>query len=149
MSEQCDDIFEDYKVGIDLVDEEHEVLFGLADTLLRTLESNDADRDVALMQLDALYQYAASHFAHEETIMRNINYPALFTHKAQHTQLKEEFATIQETFRQTGDQEVWKGMATILRHWVQRHVKSSDVQLRDYIHAGVCVQKDATDEDAD
>ena len=142
MSDTCDGLIEDYKVGIDLVDDEHDVLVGLADTLMTTLQSDNPDRDVVLMQLDALYEFSASHFDHEETIMRNVNYPALFAHMAQHSQLKEEFSTIQDSIRQTDDPAVWKGMTTILRHWVQRHVQNSDVQLRDYIHAGICQKTD-------
>ena len=142
MSDTCDGLIEDNKIGIDLVDDEHDVLFGLADTLMATLQSETPDRDVVLMQLDALYAFAASHFNHEETIMRNVNYPGLFTHMAQHSQLKEEFSTIQDSIRQTDDTAVWKGMTKILRHWVQRHVQNSDVKLRDYIHAGVCQKTD-------
>lgn len=141
MNDKCNTITADHRTGIRLVDEEHESLFAQADSLLLFLESGVADRDKALGMLNALHEDAASHFANEEKIMRNIGYPGMRKHILQHAQLLEEFVTIKETILETDDVSTWKGMATILKHWVTRHVQSSDIYLREYVYAGVCNEK--------
>lgn len=60
-----------YKIGNPVIDAEHEALFGLANKFL-TAEMRGELSTCAM----AFYRYTREHFAHEETLMREIGYPA-------------------------------------------------------------------------
>jgi diguanylate cyclase (GGDEF)-like protein/hemerythrin-like metal-binding protein len=73
-----------FACGHALIDQEHEALFSLANTLLDAAalrESSPAEFDAAF---DALLNHAAEHFAHEETILQAHGYADLAEHAQLH-----------------------------------------------------------------
>lgn len=79
-----------YKLGLPDVDGEHLVLFSLINQLEINIEGEKAEQCVEDV-LNALSAYMTYHFGREETLMREVGYPRVAEHIAQH---KEFTATI-------------------------------------------------------
>lgn len=77
---------EEYKTGIDFIDEQHKILFGIADKTYNLLKNDFTldkyDKIVALIQ--ELQNYTVFHFNAEEEYMTSINYKRMFTQKIEH-----------------------------------------------------------------
>ena len=73
----------EYYIGIDMIDEEHKLLFKYADDAYELLhDENTPDKyDRIDMILEDLRDYTAKHFNDEEQYMVSINYKKLFTQK--------------------------------------------------------------------
>lgn len=77
---------EEFKTGIEIIDNEHKMLFEIADKIYELLNNefiiDKYDRIVNLIQ--ELKGYAALHFRDEEAYMESINYKKMFTQKIDH-----------------------------------------------------------------
>jgi len=77
---------EEYKTGIDFIDEQHKVLFEIADKTYNLLKNDFTldkyDKIVAL--IEELQNYTVFHFNAEEEYMKSINYKRMFTQKVEH-----------------------------------------------------------------
>lgn len=77
---------DEYKTGIAAIDEQHKMLFDIADRaymLLKDEYSIDKyDKIVAIIK--ELRDYTAYHFKAEEEYMESINYKRMFTQKIEH-----------------------------------------------------------------
>lgn len=77
---------DEYKTGIDFIDEEHKRLFEIANETYELL-SNDLipDKyDYIIEVVNKLKDYTKMHFEHEEEYMRSISYKRMFTQKTEH-----------------------------------------------------------------
>jgi hemerythrin len=74
---------EEYKIGQDLIDNEHQKLFDIANEALSIISSDEKTAELKLL-VEELYTYIAKHFTHEETYMISINYPEIDHHKELH-----------------------------------------------------------------
>ena len=77
---------DEFKTGIEIIDNEHKMLFEIADKIYN-LSKNEFiidkyDRIVNL--IEELKGYAALHFRDEEAYMESINYKKMFTQKVDH-----------------------------------------------------------------
>jgi len=77
---------EEFKTGIEIIDNEHKMLFEIADKIYELLNNefiiDKYDRIVNL--IEELKGYAALHFRDEEAYMESINYKKMFTQKIDH-----------------------------------------------------------------
>src|SRR6185369_4035031 len=83
------DMFEwkdEYSVHIHSIDAQHQNLFRMAGELHSAMLAGQA-KSVMGKVLDRLVQYTAMHFAHEERLMRQRNYPGFESHKVEHDAL--------------------------------------------------------------
>lgn len=77
---------DDYLVGVETIDEQHEMLFKIAERAFE-LFKNDMyvdkyDRIIAI--IEELKDYAIYHFKFEEEYMLSIGYKKFLSHKAEH-----------------------------------------------------------------
>lgn len=77
---------DDYLVGVETIDEQHEMLFKIAERAFE-LFKNDMyvdkyDRIIAI--IEELKDYAVYHFKFEEEYMLSIGYKKFLSHKAEH-----------------------------------------------------------------
>ena len=81
----------EYLTGIEIIDEEHEMLFKIADKLYSLLHDQfiPDKYDYILEVIGELKEYAKKHFADEEAYMESINYKRMFTQKIQHAEFIE------------------------------------------------------------
>lgn len=77
---------EEYKTGIDFIDEQHKVLFEIADKTYALLKNDlTIDKyDKVVELIKELQDYTGFHFNAEEEYMKSINYKRMFTQKIEH-----------------------------------------------------------------
>ena len=77
---------EEYKIGVEQIDEQHKKLFELADKAYMLLKDelviDKYDKIVEI--LEELKEYTIFHFRSEEEYMQSIGYKRLFTQKVEH-----------------------------------------------------------------
>lgn len=120
-----------FSVGIPSIDAQHQTLFGMAAELL-TAMSNGRGKAVTGKILDRLVQYTATHFAHEERLMRLHDYPDLPAHKAQHDALTQKVLHFQSEVR-SGRATVTIQLLQFLKSWLVQHIEGSDKEYAPFL----------------
>ena len=112
---------ERWRFGVDEMDDEHHALFNGLDRL-ETILRDVRDREQIRAELHALVAFANEHFSHEETLMENIGFHGLATHRAEHRRLSAELAELAEHTHRVG------AALTIrfLRDWFIGHMQGYD-----------------------
>ena len=119
---------EEYKTGIDFVDAEHQRLFEIAEDAYQ-LQQNEfiPDKyDNIIKILEELRDYTKSHFAHEESYMKEIGYKGMFTQKVQHDAF---IAKLDEMDLQSLDEdsdEAINDILTFRTNWRVSHILNVD-----------------------
>ena len=77
---------EEYRLGIDSIDEQHKYLFSIANKAYKLLKDQlRTDKYDQIMEiLNELNTYTVNHFREEEQYMASIGYSKLLSHKVQH-----------------------------------------------------------------
>lgn len=118
-------VFDDqYKLGIPLVDYEHEKLFITINNII------DASKDVSVnnllfeINIEELIKYANFHFSSEEELMAEANYQELEAHKVEHDNFKERIVEYKKQFLD-GNLDV-EGLIKFLVGWLTNHIQITD-----------------------
>jgi hemerythrin-like metal-binding protein len=121
-------------LGVPVLDEQHEELFRrfgrLEDAILAR------DRTEAPRLLAYLIAYAREHFAAEEALMREVGYPDLERHAAEHRAFAREIERLDLAHARDGS-----SAALVLRldldvgGWLRDHIYASDVALARFVQA--------------
>jgi len=82
--------------------------------------------------LESLVQYTAVHFAHEEYLMRQQQYPNLAMHKAEHDALTRQVLQFKTDFEQ-GRTAITFSVLAFFRNWLEKHILQSDHQYAPYL----------------
>lgn len=119
---------DNYKIGHAEIDAEHQHLFKLVNTVLAA-----KDKVTLTGCAMALFQYTREHFAHEEQLMKRLNYPAMAAHQTQHDDLISRLSEVSARIaNETLDHAVRE---VFLSDWLLNHIATSDVKLAAYIQA--------------
>ena len=122
---------EEYKLGITLIDEQHEKLFEIGNRaylLLKDVYSIDKyDKIVDI--ISELRDYTVIHFKDEEAYMESINYKKLFTQKMDHAEFIKRVNAID--FKQMDDnQETYiMGILDFVAKWLVKHIIEKDLLM--------------------
>jgi hemerythrin len=116
----------EYAVGIGSIDAQHQKLFAIARELYEAMSAGRAKASLALI-LDRLVQYTATHFAHEECLMRVHDYPDFLKHKAQHDALTKQVLAFQQEF-DAGMVSMTVQLLQFLKNWLENHIIVSDFE---------------------
>lgn len=115
-----------YAIGHPVIDEEHQTLFRLARAF-----ADATDQKTLQTVTMQLYRHTRSHFAHEEDLMRTLQYPGYREHAEQHnrmiTRLNEISALIGRNENHRAALESW------VNDWVVQHIAQEDAQLLTYM----------------
>ncbi len=115
-----------YKIGHDEIDAQHKQLFSMVNDLLAATDT--AGLTTGAM---ALFKYTREHFAHEEQLMRRINYPAMANHQAQHDSLISRLNEVAARIaNETINREV---LEAFLSDWLLNHIATTDTKLATYV----------------
>ena len=115
---------ERYSVGIGSIDAQHQTLFRLGAELHAAMTSGQGKAASGKI-LDRLIQYTTSHFAHEERLMRQHDFPGLAAHKAEHEALTKQVLQFQSDF-QLGKATITVQLLHFLKNWLTHHIDGSD-----------------------
>jgi CRP/FNR family transcriptional regulator len=122
-----------YRIGVDVIDRQHRNLFDISNRFY------DAWRQrvgaAALSRIfDELIDYTVYHFAEEERLMKEIGYPALPQHRANH----EELVELVNHYRKLLKDRVpgaEKQALEFVRTWLRAHVLDADKKIGVYLAA--------------
>ncbi len=120
-----------YSTGIHSIDAQHRNLFNVAEDLY-TAMSNGQGRAAVGRTLDRLVQYTASHFAHEERLMRLHEFPDFVAHKTEHDKLTAQVLQFQTDFR-AGKVTMTVQLLQFLKDWLQKHIQGSDQRYAPFL----------------
>lgn len=120
---------ESYRIGIDLIDRQHEELFRATDTLVRAIEAN-ADKQTFRQTTTFLKDYTVRHFHDEEAYQASIHYSGMEDHKKAHRKftgiiLDYERRLVASDF----DIRIVKDLAGTLTAWLIYHVADADQRI--------------------
>lgn len=114
----------EYSVGVPSIDAQHQMLFRLAGELYQAMSTGQGKAALGRI-LDRLVQYTATHFAHEERLMRLVDYPGFAAHKLEHEGLVRKVTQFQADFN-AGKVAISVQLMQFLRSWLDAHIRGSD-----------------------
>ena len=119
---------EEYKIGVEKIDEQHKKLFQLADKAYMLLKDEfSLDKyDTIVHILEELKDYTIFHFKSEEEYMESIEYKRLFTQKIEHAKF---IKTLEEINYKDLDEKQDESLVKILNFlndWLIEHILKTD-----------------------
>ncbi len=119
---------DDYKTGIESIDDEHRKLFEIADRAYEIMiDDFIPDKyDYIVEILKELKDYATTHFKNEEDYMVSIGYKKLFTQKMEHMQFMEKMEQYDLEAVDENQKEVIMELLDFLGNWLVDHILESD-----------------------
>ena len=126
---------DNFSVGHPEIDQQHQQLFSLFNTLTRGIEDGGPSfhMEQAFIQLCG---YVKNHFRFEERLMKKANYPELAAHKKKHVKIKEELQIFRKDFNKASGKKknaVALDVAKFLQEWLQGHINGDDQKYVPYI----------------
>ena len=120
-------------VSVNSVDEQHKELVRMLNELNAALDSGQAGTVIGRI-LRGLIHYTASHFAHEEDLMRRQGYPGYQKHRKEHQRLVARVFDLQAQF-DTGRADINTEVLNFLKQWLTEHIQGSDKEMGMYLSA--------------
>lgn len=121
---------EDLKVGIAVLDEQHEEFFELVNTLEKNKTSDVCFYDL----LGQVHRYIDVHFQTEEEYMRLTSYSKYQEHKENHDRFSEEFSNlINKHYQNKGIIEARIEIINFIETWIEIHYKNDDIEMAKYL----------------
>lgn len=119
---------DEYKVGVDIIDNAHREFFRVARRILIASSNKKPNRWAAMEGVKFLKAYAVRHFNEEEQYMQSIGYKDLQLHKAQHEFLKTKLVPRIEGYVQKHGEsaQAVRIFVDVLMLWIKRHILIHD-----------------------
>lgn len=119
---------EEFRTGIESIDQEHEQLFKIADKVYETLMDDfiPDKYDYIIEILKELASYAVIHFEHEEEYMMSIRYKKLISHKAEHQEFTEKISSYNLEDIDENQKGVILELLEFLNDWLIHHILEND-----------------------
>ncbi len=128
-----------FSVNVKEIDHQHKSWLSIINDLHETLIKGDIKKlDKATENsLDAMQEYALTHFAYEERYMEEIGYPELSEHKKRH---REFFSRIQQYNAdiKSGKLILSTGLMKTLINWLRGHILEEDKKYT--LHNSNCLE---------
>lgn len=122
-----------YALGIDLIDQQHQVLFRLIDQLAKAIQGDMPDAELQSV-FARLNEYTLTHFAAEEQLMALHGYPGDKEHLENHRALEHSLGQLSLRARD-GEPLVSLQAMNFLRQWLYHHIDDVDRQFADFLKA--------------
>jgi|SRR5471030_2389817 len=119
---------EEYKIGVEQIDEQHKKLFELADQAYRLLKDDfSLDKyDKIVDIINELKEYTIFHFKSEEDYMESINYKKLFTQKIEHEKFIKAIEGVDLRHIDENQDESLVKILNYLNDWLTEHILKND-----------------------
>ena len=115
-----------YEVGIPKVDDQHRTLVDMLNNLNAAKKTEQAPQ-VIEQTLRGLLNYTKTHFADEETAMRDAKYPELARHRLEHLDLTDQVMLLQKEAPVTFE------LLSFMSDWLKFHICDSDRKFGAYL----------------
>ena len=132
---------DDWRLGIEMLDQQHELLADCLNRLVRQCSCAEnvaeQDREQARQSLgallDELYSKAKQHFNNEEALMLEQGYPGYASHQQEHVMLLAELKSTFITKFEQGCCHMDAAVFKSLKSWFIVHVIRSDREFANFI----------------
>ena len=119
--------------GYEKVDKQHRQLVSALNNLMEASASGKGDAAV-MDTLDFLTGYAIKHFADEEQLQVDYEYPDYLMHKRIHDEFKGTVGgLIQQVKTQGPTEELINQVSSIVGSWLLNHIKGDDFRMAAYV----------------
>jgi hemerythrin-like metal-binding protein len=126
---------EEYSVGIEKIDHQHQHLFEIVNNLIeRSVSSGDSE--LASETLTEMINYAREHFTTEETLMEKYGYPEIEPHKKEHDYFINTTAELAIGFMDNKNTTAGE-IAEFLILWLSNHILKSDMKYKPFFKAKI------------
>jgi hemerythrin len=132
---------DEYSVNIGSIDAQHRVLFQIAGELHAAMSVGQGKAASAKI-LNRLVQYTATHFAHEERLMRQNHYPDFDKHKALHDALTNQVLKFEADFK-GGQVALTVQLLQFLQGWLTNHIRNTDTKYVPYLSGKITAPAEA------
>ncbi|MBP2652015.1 MAG: iron-binding protein, hemerythrin [Firmicutes bacterium] len=126
---------EDYRLGINNIDEQHKQLFELANESYKILKDeilfDKYDQIVAI--INELKEYTTKHFSEEEEFLASIGYPKLLSHKVQHADFIKKIEDIDLNKIDENQEQALIDLLDFFSDWLLNHILKTDSEYIKYI----------------
>jgi len=122
-----------YTLGVCEVDEQHRHLFELVNEMYDCLVRGEEQSATGKI-LDKLIDYTVDHFATEENLFAEQQYPKLEEHKEEHDKLIKIALDLQEKLREKSIT-ISFDVLDFLSDWLKDHTTTSDLEYAKFAHS--------------
>ena len=122
---------EEYSVGHLAIDTQHKRLFQLADELHAAMAAGKGNAAMSAI-LANLVSYTKLHFADEERLMKECNYPEYLHHKKEHDELTAKVVAFQSDLA-AKRVAVTVQLMYFLKDWLTHHIGQNDKKIATYL----------------
>ncbi len=114
----------EYSVGIEAMDNDHKKLLSLINQL-QTAVHYYTGKEFEQKALDELIDYTKTHFAREEQLMADNDFPDLEIHKLQHQQFIDKVNHLLKEYQKDSDVTMVDAL-NFLKNWLVKHINGTD-----------------------
>ncbi|WP_322509216.1 hemerythrin family protein [Anaerolinea sp.] len=123
----------EFKLGIDSVDQEHQVLVDLLNQVYELI--GEGKRDEARKYFnETLSRYVHEHFSHEEAFMEQIGFPQIEEHRKIHENFRNSFEALRPSIESADDTAFRKALNDAFT-WIITHIGKTDKRYAQFYHA--------------
>ena len=124
---------EELNTGIHIIDEQHKRIVAYINDLDDAKSTGDLEKigDV----IDELVDYTVSHFAFEESLMEQAEYPFVSPHKKVHELFIRRVSKFVERHKE--GENVGEELHTMLSKWLVNHIRNEDADYADIVGRSV------------
>ncbi len=113
-----------FETGITIIDNQHKALFDAVNKLADSFKDGTSKTAVK-DSMDFLVKYTVEHFQTEEKVMKDMGYPKLTSHMAEHAQLVSKAQELQGKI--AAGKPVTLEVSRFLADWLKHHINEVDM----------------------
>jgi len=125
----------DYSIGVVNIDNQHKRMVSMINRLHKSIPDGAVNSEIDLV-LKSLVDYTQYHFAAEEKLMQEIQFPDYQRHRRLHRDLTAQVTDMMVTLEHGKELTVFE-LITFLKRWLVEHIIKEDRKIGDAVAARV------------
>jgi hemerythrin len=123
---------DEYCIGVDEVDKQHQELFNIAGRFAATDNFDDA-----MAELIQVFSYIRKHFRLEEFIMRKAGYSGYKRHYQLHDQFIDQFSNLVSGYHNSPSERAQ--IIAFFSDWIVNHIRNDDQKMAESIKQSIVI----------
>jgi len=116
-----------YGIGVKTVDDQHKRILVMINNLRDSLQRGGGNSEVGVI-LKELVEYVKFHFAEEEKLMEEMNYPEIEEHRELHEKLTRHVVAILLRLKNEQEFSIYE-LLSFLKDWWNEHIGEEDKKI--------------------